>query len=170
MPQTPDRKTRLLHAIAPPLTGRIGLHELPYSPDSIMQSGLSQLLPENWDQQSATVLGRVAGKVRNVADTPVALDTRETVVFRRPKQTQFVRVQLEDGTERMEPYLLKRHGEWDDIPDTGELPGELLEQLEGFGIEVIPQGQQFRNVRKHRGGSSCMHWHPGNHLKPKRKP
>lgn len=166
MPQTPDRKTNFFNAIAPPLTGRIGLHELPYSPDSIMQSELPQLLPKDWDTQPATVLGRVAGKVRNVADTPVALDTRETVVFRRPRQTQFVRVQLEDGMERMEPYLPNRHGEWQDIPDTGELPGELLEQLEGFGIEVIPQGQQFQNVRKR--GASRMHWSLRHHPRPKK--
>ncbi len=167
MPQLPDWKTRLFDAIAPSLTGRIGLHSLPYTPDSIMQSELTQLLPENWDQQPAVVLGRVAGKIRNVADMPVIRDG-ETVIFRSAVQTQFVRVQLEDGTERMEPYLPGRHGPWGDIPDTGELPGELLEQLTGFGVEIEDQGQQFRNVRKRHGGASRIHWPPKNHPRPKR--
>jgi hypothetical protein len=91
------------------------------------------------------------------------------IVFSSPEQTQFVRVQMPDGTERMEAYDPQKHGEWNAISDTGLTPAQLLEQLLGFGTEVRDQGQQFQNMRKAHGGASRGHWEVDHHPKPHKK-
>ena len=151
-----------------PLEGRIGLHSDASDPDSVMQSELPQLPIEEWDRPPGFALGKITGKMRNMGNTPLEQGSGDLTIFAQPKQTQFVRVQFEDGMERMEKYDPQRHGPLNDIPDTGLLPGELLEQLSGFGVELVDQGQQFQRVRKSRGGASKLHWPPGHHPRPRK--
>ena len=151
------------------LEGRIGRHSDPSGPDSIMQSELPQVPLDEWDEPITEILGRAEGKIRNIGSVEVKNGSGEEVIFKRPVQTQFVRVKLEDGSERMEKYDPKRHGEWDAIPDTGLTPKELLEQLTGFGEDQIDQGQQFQNERKKKGGASRGHWPVRHHPKPRQR-
>jgi hypothetical protein len=159
MPLTP--------AEAPPLTGRIGLHHISTSEDSIIQSDLPQLPIDFWNVEVGQILGRVGGRHRDMGASTLITESGIKTIFSKTVQTQFVRVQLIDGSERMEPYNPKRHKEWDAIPDIGVLPDELVEQLRGFGFEEMDQSQQFTNARKK--GASKENWPVNHYPKPRQK-
>lgn len=150
------------------LEGRISLHHDPASPDSIMQSGFPQVPETQWDQPPVLVLGRISGRIRNTSTPPLYKGSGEATVFPQPKRAEFIRIQLADGTEHIERYDPKRHGILTDIPSIGLLPQELLEQLTGFGVEIIDQGQQFTRERKKKGGASRKHWPARHHPKPRK--
>lgn len=129
-------------------------------PDLIMLESWPQVPEEILYEPVESIIGRCEGPIRNTEDTEFNTE-KGGVIFRRPKSTMFVRVILADGREAMERYTPDRHGEWNDIPDTGLTPTELLEQLYGFGDEEIDQGQQFQRVRKQPGGDSRTKWPSG---------
>jgi hypothetical protein len=110
------------------------------------------------------MVGRCEGPVRNSGDVTIT-PTDVDVTFFRPVSTRFVRVVLGDGREMMERWNSKKHGEWDEIPDTGITPAELIEQLYGFGETEVNQGEQLKNARKKKASKSK--WGPKNHPKPR---
>jgi hypothetical protein len=65
----------------------------------------------------------------------------------------------------MERYNTDKHGEWDDIPDTGLTLAELIKQLYGFGETMQEQGQQFALTQKRK--ASKTNWKPRHHPTPK---
>ena len=108
-------------------------------PDQIFLADLPQIPEEQWYQPIGLIVGRCQGPVRNTREVEINTSD-QSVVFKRPKSTQFVRVTLEDGRDAMERYDPKRHGPWLDIPDIGLTPSQLLDNLYGFGETVIDQG------------------------------
>lgn len=150
------------------LDGRIGLRPNPSDPTTIMQSDLPQVGIEEWDAPIKKKLGRCEGPVLDSTHIEM-MKGNGIVIFSSPEQTQFVRVSLEDGVERMEAYDPRRHGEWNAIPDTGLTPAQLLVQLLGFGTEEINQGQQFERTRKAHGGASRGNWKVDHHPKIHKK-
>lgn len=153
-------------AEAESLRGRIGRLSDPTNPDTIIQNDLPQLPLEDWDAPIQMILGRCEGPIFDSTHTEVETQSRKKMkIFSSPVQTQFVRVQLEDGSEQMEAYDVDRHGEWEAIPDMGMTPTQLLEELYGFGESEIEQGQQFQRTRKQPGGASRKKWQVGHHPK-----
>jgi hypothetical protein len=149
------------------LRGRIGLHSDPSNPDSIMQSDLPQEPIEIWDEPIQMILGRCEGPILDSKHSKIQKGKGATI-FSDPEQTQFVRVLLVDGNERMEVYNPEKHGEWDAIRDMEITPSQLLEQLMGFGVEEVNEGQQFQRVRKTKGGASRDHWPVDHHPKTRK--
>jgi hypothetical protein len=129
--------------------------------DNVMASEWSQVLPEQLDVPVSMVVGRCEGDLRNVELYELSSVSGRVVGVCIPMVTQFVRVVLGDGTEAMEAYDPDRHGLWDDIPDIGLSPSELLEQLWGFGDTQVEQGWQFQLARK--GGASRVYCPTGHH-------
>ncbi len=141
-------------------TGRIEAQDHP-SVDAELEAGWQQVAPNARDQAPTVVTGIATGCVRNVGRVRVATGAESVSVFPEPRRTEFVLVVTPDGQHHVERYEPKTHEALADIPDTGLTPPQLLTQVEGFGEQVIPQGQQFQRVRKARGGASHKHWNPG---------
>jgi hypothetical protein len=136
---------------------------------TIMRSDLPQIPLDEWDSAPAVVVGRIFGPPRDYGTFPIQKGNDSAMLFCVTKATQFVRVILLDGTEVMQRYNPDIHGEWEDIPEIGGTLPELEAQLEGFGDDKIPHGQQFRRVRKAPGGASRVQW-PAGHFPSPRKP
>lgn len=133
-------------------------------PDQIILASLPQVPQDQIDIPITQKVGRCEGPIQNRSSVAF-VPTDAKVTFYLPNSTRFVRVVLDDGREVMERYNTDRHGEWDDIPDTGLTPAELIQQLYGFGETVVEQGEQFGKIRKRT--SSKIHWNPRHHPTPK---
>jgi len=136
------------------------LEQLEMVPDSelldvIAQSDLAQVPEEQLDIPVKTVLGKTRGPLRDYES--IEIDTRggTIIAFTVPKQTVFVRVTLQDGTDAMEVYDPHIHGPLNDLADLGCTPSELIEQLWGFGDTEVNQGWQFLLVRKIGASRKC---------------
>lgn len=141
------------------LEARIGLHSDPSDPDSIMQSDLPQLRINRWDLIPEQILGRCTGPIRNREAFEIFSAGDQSLSLTKPVETRFVLVLYQDGTKGVERFRLELHGEWNDIPDTGLTPPQLLEQLTGFGEqEEADEGRLFQRTRKAPGGNSQAHW------------
>ncbi len=134
-------------------------------PDQIILADLPQVPQNQIDVPIKLKVGRCEGPIQKSGEVQF-VPSDVTVTLFRPKSTRFIRVILEDGREAMERYDQKRHGEWDDIPDTGLTPAELLDRLYGFGESIIEHGQQFQNTRK-EGTAKKTRWKPRHHYSPR---
>src|SRR3989344_2055717 len=63
-------------------------------PDQIFLADLPQIPEEQWYQPIGLIVGRCQGPVRNTREVEINTSD-QSVVFKRPKSTQFVRVTLE---------------------------------------------------------------------------
>src|SRR5260221_1548715 len=136
------------------LEGRIGKLSDSSNPNSVMQRGLPQIPIDRWDEPTIEILGGCEGIIFNSGDITLIQGSGEQTTFSVPKQTRFVRIQESDGSETMAIYDLKKHGEWQDIPNMKMTPAQLAEELLGQGNGEITDGQQFETVRKAKGGAS----------------
>jgi hypothetical protein len=134
-------------------------------PDTIFLADLPQVPSEQIDVPLKQKVGRCEGPIQN-RKTAEFVPTDVLVTFFNPEATRFVRVVLQDGREVMERYNKERHGEWDQIPDTGLTPAELIQRLYGFGDTLTDWGNQFATERKKKGGARKKHWEPKYHPKP----
>lgn len=132
-------------------------------PDQILLTDLPQVPEDQIDAPIVKIVGRCEGPIRNRGDVTITT-TDAQITFFHPKSTKFVRV-VREGMELMERWNFDTHGEWEQIPDTGLTPSQLIERLYGFGDTAVEQGQQFRNVRKRH--SSKTSWPAAHHPKPK---
>jgi hypothetical protein len=137
--------------------------ELKDWPDQILLADLPQVPEDEIDAPIIKIVGRCEGKILNRGD--VTIETKkQQAIFLKPQSTKFVRV-VREGMEFMERWNFEKHGEWEQIPDTGLTPSQLIERLYGFGDTAFEQGQQFNLVRKRK--ASKIDWKPDYHPKPK---
>ncbi len=134
-------------------------------PDQILLADLPQVAEDEVDAPIVEIVGRCEGPIRKRGDVTI-VPTDISVTFFRPKSTKFVRV-VREGMELMERWEFEKHGQWEQIPDTGLSPPQLIERLYGFGDTAIDQGQQFNRERKK--GASTTTWKVGNNPKPRVK-
>ena len=134
---------------------------LPQDPDVIFLGELAQVSAGQIDEPIQKVLYRVAGPMRDTAD--VALDDQQ---FLRPVQTQFVLVRRGDGMRYFERFDPQKHGEWEQIPDTGMTPSGCIEDIYAHGEEFPAIIHDFINTQK-AGSASKTHWPAANNPKPR---
>lgn len=136
---------------------------LPQDPDWLFLAELAQVSEEQLHEPIKKVLYRVGGPVRDTQDIQLNQYT-----FLRPKQTQFVLVELQDRQRFFVRYNTTTHGAWEDIQDSGFTPREFIEDIFVHGEEFPAIIQQFLNERKKSGGASKTHWHPDHHPAPRK--
>lgn len=132
-------------------------------PDWIFLGELAQVCEAQLYEPIKKVLFRVGGPVRNTAD--IAIGNRQ---YLRPKQTQFVLIELQDGQRSFVRYDTTTHGAWEDIKESGFTPSEFIQDIYLHGEEFPAIIEQFLNERKKRGGASRTHWHADHYPKPRR--
>lgn len=134
-------------------------------PDQILLAELPQVPEDQIDAPIVEKVGRCEGTIRNRGSVTI-VPTDVQVTFFRPESTRFVRV-VREGMELMERWNFDKHGEWEQIPNTGLTPPQLIQELYGFGDTAIEQGQQFNLARKRK--ASKTRWEAGHHPSPKVK-
>jgi len=132
-------------------------------PDELFLTELPQVTQEEWDAPQRTILGTVAGIIRNTQDVVV-----EDKIYRRPVQTKFVLLDIE-GLLRTDIYDPEKYGPWDDIPKTGLTPTELIDWLRDQEEPTPALIQDFINQRKKHGGVSKTQWKIGFNPKPRKR-
>ena len=137
--------------------------ELADWPDQILLAELPQVPEDQIDAPIVEIVARCEGPILNRGDITIKTKEKQTI-FLRPQSTKFVRV-VREGMELMERWNFEKHGEWEQIPDTGLTPPQLIEWLYGFGDTAVEQGQQFNLARKRK--ASKTDWKPNYHPKPK---
>jgi len=133
-------------------------------PDWIFLGELAQVSEDQLHEPIKRVLYRVGGPVRNTQD--IHLDQ---YTFLRPKQTQFVLVELQDGQRSFGRYNTTIHGAWEDIEDSGFTPSEFIQDIYLHGEKFPAIIRKFLNERKKTGGASKTHWHPDHHPRPRKR-
>lgn len=133
-------------------------------PDWLFLGELAQVSEDQLHEPIKKVLYRVGGPVRDTQD--VALGQHQ---FLRPKQTQFVLVELQDGQRSFVRYNNTIHGAWEDVEDSGFTPSEFIQDIYLHGEEFPAIIKKFLNERKKRGGASKTHWHPDHHPAPRKR-
>lgn len=140
--------------------------------NSTFQAALPQVPENQLDSPIEQIVGRLAGPDMDVAKVYIGTPMFDSV-FSKQQQTEFVRVITKDGKTKMMrwsdvPEKIREKIKWEDVPAIeGLTPTEFLEQLEGFGDSQIPEGQQFQNARKQKGGARKTHWNPRHLIPPK---
>ncbi len=137
---------------------------LPQDPDWLFLAELAQVSEEQLHEPIKKVLYRVGGPVRNTQD--IQLDQ---YTFLRPKQTQFVLVELQDGQRSFARYDPLVHGEWENIEDSGFTPSAFIEDIYAHSEEFPAIIRQFLNERKKSGGASKTHWPAGHNPAPRKR-
>lgn len=134
-------------------------------PDMIMLSDLPQVPSDQIDALPVTMVWRASGKARKKRDV-VFYSSDQTTSFYRPVRTQFVFLELGDGTYVARKWNPEEFGPYGDIPDCGLTPKQFLHTyIEGGGTEGLKK--HFENLRKKRGGASKTHWRPQFYPPPK---
>jgi hypothetical protein len=131
---------------------------------SIIQPDLQQTPADVWDLEPTYILGKFSGPPQNVMSAEFLIgESKQKTLYDR-KQTQFVLVLYPGDIFHLERYNPGHHKiPWNDIKSIGELTVmEFVNQLEGFGTEIIPMNQQFENTRK-SGSARKKSWPPRLH-------
>ncbi len=126
----------------PPLEGRIGLLSDPSSPDAVIQSGLKQAPPDQWDASPMTEFGVLTGNIyrRKLAGT-FHQNRRVTIVVGEHTAKLLYKAARDAGgdTSRLPPIQINEPA-----------------QLYGFeqGPEALSDGSPSLQTARKRGASS----------------